>query len=91
MRCRTCGEQFWGTGAFCSIKCREENERIQSLAKKMKVRKEKKKVLKDPLAIENDKAREAGMSYGQYVAWQQSERERKIRIAKKEKNNGEKR
>lgn len=60
----------------------------------MKVRKEKKKVLKDPLAIENDKAREAGMSYGQYVAWQQSEkekRERKIRNAKKEKNNGKKR
>lgn len=51
-------------------------------------------MLKDPLAIENDKAREAGMSYGQYVAWQQSEkekRERKIRNAKKEKNNGKKR
>lgn len=89
MRCRTCGEQFGGTGAFCSVKCREENERIQNLAKQIKVRKEKKKILKDPLAIENDKAREAGMSYGQYVAWQQSERER--RITKKEKSNGKSR
>lgn len=84
-KCIVCGEVYLGEGAYCSTKCQKENEKIKEHAKQiLNGTKKRKKKLKHPLAILNDQARKAGMSYGQYVAWQQAEAERK----KRKKNNG---
>lgn len=91
MRCRMCGENFVGEGAFCSIHCKKEHERIKKLVAGMQRKRMNVPVIVSPLAKINHDARKAGMSYGQYVAWQQSEKEKRIRLAKKESRNGKSR
>ena len=76
--CITCGERYFGEGPYCSTKCREENMRIKEHAKKiLKGEAPKKKEIKSELAKINEEAREAGMSYGQYVAFCECEKERR--------------
>ena len=88
--CIVCGERFIGDSPYCSAKCREENLRIKEHAQKILKREPRKKKIKTELAKINQEAREAHMSYGQYVAMCESEKERARRLAKKEvKEDGE--
>ena len=67
-RCLCCGEQYIGEEAYCSARCREENERIKKIAQKIKARGPKKPKIVSELARINEDARNAGMNYGEYAA-----------------------
>lgn len=81
--CKICGKIVTKDGDFCSKKCEKEDEKIRKRIKK--VAGEKK--LKDPLAQKNAEARAAGMTYGQYVAKEKCDEERR----RKEKERGKSR
>ena len=70
--CIVCGERFIGESQYCSEKCREENITIRKKAKEMRMAKPRKPKIKSELARINAEAREAGMSYGRYVAMAES-------------------
>lgn len=67
-KCELCGTEFltnYAQKRYCSDACRAEAKRTQSLHYK----EQKKKKKKESSFVEiNRKAREAGMSYGKYVA-----------------------
>ena len=67
--CLSCGERFIGDSIYCSDRCREEHQRIKAHAQEILKRPPKKKKIKTELARINEEAREAHMSYGQYVAF----------------------
>ena len=87
-KCKGCGVKFTaksGHQIYCTIECRE-NERRKRYANMYQKRKAQKKVKKaeenkknknkGELAILNEKAREMGLSYGQYTVFLQTEKDR---------------
>lgn len=85
-KCKGCGVKFTpqsGHQIYCTIECRQ-NERRNRYAKMYQKRKAQKKVQiaeenkknKGELAIFNEKAREMGLSYGQYTVFLQTEKDR---------------
>ena len=81
-KCKGCGVKFTaksGHQIYCTIECRQ-NERRKRYANRYQERKaqkkEKKAENKGELAIFNEKAREMGLSYGQYTVFLQTEKDR---------------
>ena len=66
--CIVCGERFLGESPYCSEKCCKENITIRKKAKEIRMAKPRKTKIKSELARINAEAREAGMTYGAYVA-----------------------
>lgn len=67
--CLSCGERYIGDSIYCSDRCKEEHQRIKAHAQEILKRPPKKKKIKTELAKINEEARQAHMSYGQYVAF----------------------
>lgn len=83
--CDICGKEFMGIGVakVCGPACRKEATRIKEAIKRAKLKEQytgRKKEMSE-LARINEEARAAGMSYGQYVSWCESEKKRAKRLA----------
>lgn len=91
VKCIGCGKQFTVNARnqhYCSVECRE-NERKKRHAQMYKKRKTQKKAKRmeekkkekhmGELASFNDKAKKLGLSYGQYMIFLQTEKDREER------------
>lgn len=83
-KCKNCGKTFEANRTYklyCCEKCRNEYARKNPKPKKKKIEISKTEALvKD--AVE---ARNRGMTYGQYKAWQYQQEEKKQKERKREK------
>lgn len=88
--CKVCGVKFVtksGNQVYCSEECREkerkkrytemyQKRKAQKKVMKLEQNKKKKKTFKGELAIFNQRAKEMGLSYGQYMIFLQTERDK---------------
>ena len=96
--CLCCGERYIGEEAYCSERCREENERIKKIAQKIKARGPQRPRIVSDLARVNEEARNAGMNYGEYEAmrndaahkeeWEKHKEELRKKLKKRGTRNG---
>ena len=77
--CEVCGKEFMGVkcAKVCSPACRKEANRVRDAIERIKQKEQQadRKEMSD-LARINAEARAAGMTYGQYVALKNTEKER---------------
>ena len=80
-KCIGCGKQFTVNARnqhYCSVECREyERKKTQKKEKRMEEKKKEKHM--GELANFNDKAKKLGLSYGQYMIFLQTEKDREER------------
>lgn len=81
--CEVCGKEFMGVkcAKVCSPACRKEANRVRDAIERIKQKEQQadRKEMSD-LARINAEARAAGMTYGQYVALKNTEKERAERM-----------
>lgn len=81
MICPICGKEFAGdTERFCSLKCARISSDTEEIYKERPGERRQGKMSK--ISEINQRARELGMSYGNYVAMLKTEKEKKERERK---------
>ena len=90
-KCKVCGREFTinaGNQMYCSVKCREKQCRIRHTDRYQKIKakraeenkkKKAKKMHLGELAAFNDKAKQMGLTYGQYMIFLQTKKDQEER------------